>query len=258
MDVIQVALVFECSLLQLKPFFTAARWHRVLFFCYGTPDKWSQPPFSNRDSDHDQNSLQRLATVASGNMFPRCETFVIYHSSITTPTRGVCNRDSPKTQTQRLTTRSSSVFLGRPLFTKPCLIMISSTERLSENWMCSHKFHDRSIEGATSIRGRSSSFQVITFMYLKRASNIHGESIRTFSPSPQDIVANSILHSAVETQVAKRPGPSLPRQRNHIRPRPSDQLDTYPSSHGPHHPALEAQLCRMRSHRVLIRKMAPL
>lgn len=123
--------------------------------------------------------------------------------------------------------------------------------------MFSHNLHSRNSESATSVQSQSLSFQVIIFMYLKQASNIHGESARTFSPSPQDI-ANSILPSAVEIRVAKKDLNSLPRQRNHIRPRPPDQLDTYPSSHGPHHPALEAQLCRMRPHRVLIRKVAPL
>lgn len=57
-DVIHVSMVSERSVSQLKTFSTAARSHWMSSLCYGTPDKWSQPPpFSNPDDNEDPNSL---------------------------------------------------------------------------------------------------------------------------------------------------------------------------------------------------------
>lgn len=60
-DVSHVSLVSERSVSQLKTFSTVARSHWMPSLCYGTPDKWSHPPFSIPDSDdEDPNSLYRL------------------------------------------------------------------------------------------------------------------------------------------------------------------------------------------------------
>lgn len=56
-DVIHTSLVFDSSSLQLKTSFTAARSHCISSLCYGTPDKWIQPPSSNQDNDKWPNSL---------------------------------------------------------------------------------------------------------------------------------------------------------------------------------------------------------